>query len=677
MAAAKAGVQAARQVRADLDGPHPPPRVTLEALEPNVEHGLFPSKSSVGERVVVSVDAFADGHDEIAVGLRYGPAGNVPTEVPMRHLVNDRWVGDFRCDRPGMWEFTVLAWMDRYATWRHDTAIKLDAGQDVELDLEEGAELLESAVRALPEDERAAAQQRVAPAVQALCSGDPSPLQDEALAEWMWTHAPREPLNTWPVQQLWVDRPLARCSAWYEFFPRSTVEGGAEGGHGTLRDAIGRLDHIADMGFDIVYLPPIHPIGRTGRKGPNNDPAGAPGADGSPWAIGATEGGHTAVHPQLGTVDDLVDLVHAARERGMELALDIAFQCSPDHPWVTEHPEWFKHRADGSIRYAENPPKRYEDIYPIDFDSEDWRNLWQALHDVFAFWVERGVTVFRVDNPHTKPFEFWRWVIAELRSEHPELIFLSEAFTRPKVMHRLAKVGFTQSYTYFAWRQERWELEEYFRELSTTAHYFRPNAWPMTPDILTEQLQHGGRPAFYSRAVLAATLCANWGIYGPAFELVENRPVREGSEEFLDSEKYQVRHWDLDQPHTLAPLLRELNRIRREHPALQHDRALHLHPTDSEDLICYSKRADGLEGSDDVVLCVVNLSNTERRSGWVHLEAEGLGLEPGQEIIVRDLLGRDEYRWTVGPNFVELDPGNLPAHVFHVVVPQPVTERAD
>jgi starch synthase (maltosyl-transferring) len=450
----------------------------------------------------------------------------------------------------------------------------------------------------------------------------------------------------------------ARFSTWYEVFPRSCSP--VAGRHGTFADLDERLDEIAAMGFDVLYLPPIHPIGREKRKGKNNAVSASPGDVGSPWAIGSAEGGHTAIHPELGTMADFRHLLMAARARGMEIAMDIAFQCAPDHPWVGEHPEWFAKRPDGSIQYAENPPKKYQDIYPLHFDTPHWRSLWEALRDVFLFWAKEGVQVFRVDNPHTKPFAFWEWVIAEVKRAHPDAIFLSEAFTRPRVMHRLSKLGFTQSYTYFTWRTTKAELTEYFTELSASAsrEYFRPNCWPNTPDILPYHLQNAPLEAFRVRLVLAATLAASYGIYGPAYLLGENRPREPHSEEYLDSEKYQLRHWDGTRG-GLAPLVATLNQLRRTHPALQSDWSLAFHATDNDQLIAYSKRV-----GDDRVLVVVNLDPRNVQSGWVSVDPAPLGLEPGARVRVHDRLGGDAFDWQAGANFVMLDPARTPAHVF-------------
>jgi starch synthase (maltosyl-transferring) len=459
-----------------------------------------------------------------------------------------------------------------------------------------------------------------------------------------------------------VERERARFSTWYELFPRSASA--KPGVHGTFVDVEERLDDIAKMGFDVVYLPPIHPIGRVKRKGRNNLPQGNGGDVGSPWGIGAEEGGHTAILRELGTLADFKHLLRSARLRKMEIAMDVAFQVAPDHPWVKEHPEWFRRRPDGSVQHAENPPKKYEDIYPIDFETRDWRALWQAMHDVVDFWARAGIEIFRVDNPHTKPFAFWEWLLAEIRRAHPNTIFLSEAFTRPRVMHRLAKLGFSQSYTYFTWRVTRAELTEYFTELSQddSREYFRPNCWPNTPDILPYHLQHAGPAMFRLRLILAATLSANYGIYGPAYELGENRPRDPGSEEYLDSEKYEIKHWDLGRAESLAPFIATVNAIRKAHAALQSDWSLAFHETDNEQLMCYSKRA-----GDDRILVAVNLDPRNVQSGWVTLDLEALGLADDASFTVADELSGERYTWMGVRNFVMLDPVRAPAHVFSIV----------
>ncbi len=460
-----------------------------------------------------------------------------------------------------------------------------------------------------------------------------------------------------------VDPVRARFSSWYELFPRSTSP--EPGKHGTLQDCTARLPYIADMGFDVVYLPPIHPIGTNFRKGRNNSVTAEPGDVGSPWAIGAPEGGHKSVHPELGTLEDFRALVSRASELGLQVALDIAFQAAPDHPYVKDHEEWFRKRPDGTIQYAENPPKKYQDIYPFDFESTKWWEMWQELKSVFTFWIGQGVRIFRVDNPHTKAFPFWEWCITEIKREWPETLFLSEAFTRPKIMYRLAKLGFSQSYTYFPWRNRKQELTEYLTELTKTPvrEFFRPNQWPNTPDILTEFLQLRTRAAFMIRLMLAATLGANYGIYGPAFELLEGRPAKPGSEEYLDSEKYQIRAWELDRPDSLRELITLVNRIRHENPALQTDWLLDFHPVDNEQLICYSKRSP--DGS-NLILVVVNLDPHHRQSGFVDLALRDLGIDEDRPYQANDLLTGARYMWSGPRNYVELDPNSIPAHIFRI-----------
>lgn len=632
-----------------------PARAAVEVVAPVVDGGRYPSKATVGAPVTVTADVFLDGHDHPAAALRVASPDSPAswTEYPMRPLGNDRWQASFTPDRIGRWQVQVIGWHARDVTWRAATQIKVAADQDVHLDLLAGAALVEEVLQldTLGPADRTLLEQVVAD----LAAGDEGGwLQHAHLHGLLHEALPRDPVTVSETYDVRVDPERARFSSWYEFFPRP----------GTLRDAVDRLDHIAGLGFDVVYLPPIHPIGTTHRKGPNNSTTAGPDDVGSPWAIGAAAGGHTAVDPALGTTDDVRALAIACRQRGMELALDLAFQCSPDHPWVTTHPEWFKHRADGSIQYAENPPKKYQDIYPLDFEGDAWRSLWEELLGVVLFWCEVGVRTFRVDNPHTKPFAFWQWLIAQVLERHPDVVFLAEAFTRPRVMEELAKVGFHQSYTYFTWRQSRAELEEYFTDLATrTEHYFRPNAWPNTPDILTEQLQTGGRAAFMSRAILAATLSPSWGVYGPPFELVEHRAVREGSEEYLDSEKYQIREWDLDRPHSLAPLLGRLNAIRRRHPALQHLAGLRFHRSDNDALLVFTKRPP--HGTDPV-LVVVNLDPFHEQTGWVDIDLAALGMPYGAAYDLHDELGGGAYRWRGNAGFVRLDPNGLPAHVFAV-----------
>jgi len=636
-------------------------RVVIGNVQPTVDAGAHPAKRVVGEPVVVEADLVADGHDLLRGVVRHRPEGGRWTEVELALAQEglDRWSACFVPRQEGRHEFCVRAWIDHEGSWLQGTRRKLQAGQDVTVELLQGAELVEAA----RDGTKAAAAADLDALAAALRSGDTTPLTDPAnrLGRLLRKHGVRRWVAESPAYELVVDRERAAFSSWYELFPRSVGSDGTR--HGTLGDVAKDLPRVAAMGFDVLYLPPIHPIGHTARKGPNNSLTARPADVGSPWAIGSEEGGHTAVHPQLGQPSAVRDLVAEARAHGMEVALDLAFQCSPDHPWITQHPSWFKHRPDGSIQYAENPPKRYEDIVPIDFESDDWLGLWAALRTVVGHWVDQGVRIFRVDNPHTKALPFWAWLIPEVKASDPDVLFLAEAFTRPRIMEHLAKIGFSQSYTYFTWRRHAGELRAYFEELTGTERvdYMRPNVWPNTPDILTDQLQTGERGMFATRALLAATLCSSYGIYGPAFELLEHEPREPGSEEYRDSEKYQLRSWDHDDSRSLAPLLTRLNHLRHEHPALQTNRTLHFHDVDGEDLLAYSKRSfDG----DDVVLVVANAHGRERRAGVVHLDLEALGLEDGRPFQVHDQLGDGRWTWSGADNYVELDPDVLPGHVF-------------
>jgi starch synthase (maltosyl-transferring) len=646
-------------------------RVVIENVTPEVDVGRFPIKRTVGERIDVEADCYTDGHDALACTLRYRHDGDKTWHgVPMEALGNDRWRASFSVDRQGLWRYVVDATVDPLATWWEAFARRAD--DDLPLAAQAGAALVEAAAQHAAGQARArlsawaqALRSAAEPAALRELARDPAML---ALARMHWVH--ENASRSEPELRVVVDRERARFSSWYEMFPRSAAA--EPGRHGTFDDVIRRLDYVAGMGFDVLYLPPIHPIGRARRKGRNNALEAAPGDPGSPWAIGAEEGGHKAIHPALGTLADFRRLVAEAQARGMEIALDIAFQCAPDHPYVAKHPEWFKRRPDGSTQYAENPPKKYQDIYPIDFDSPDRDTLWRELRSVFLYWADAGVRIFRVDNPHTKPFRFWEWVIAEVKRGYPDALFLSEAFTRPRVMHYLAKLGFTQSYTYFTWRVTGQELTDYFTELARGPgrEYFRPNCWPNTPDILPAHLQHGGPAAFRLRLVLAATLAANYGIYGPAFELGEHAARERNSEEYLDSEKYELRHWDLERPGTLAPLIGMVNGIRRANPALQSDWSLRFHRTDNPQLLCYSKRA-----GDNVILVVVNLDPRNPQSGWTDLDLAALGVDAlhGSEprLEVHDLLADARYAWQGRRNYVRLDPAQAPAHIFRVRTSRP------
>lgn len=631
-------------------------RVVALALRPEVDGGRYPVKRVLGDTFEVEADLVADGHDVIAAVLRFRHATEPAWhEVPLGHGGNDVWHAAFPLTQLGRYHYTVLAWIDAFASWRRGLERKFAAGVDVAVELLEGAALVEAAVaRGAPIAESARILRGTLPADERVAHATSHELAD-AMARW----PDRTFATLHPERELVVERALARCSAWYELFPRSTR---ADGTHGTFRDAEGWLDYVQELGFDILYLPPIHPIGRAYRKGPDNSPVAGPHDVGSPWAIGGPDGGHTSVHPELGTLDDFDRFHRAARDRGLELALDIAFQASPDHPWVKEHPTWFRARPDGSIQYAENPPKKYQDVYPFDFETPDWRALWEALRDVFVFWAERGVRVFRVDNPHTKPIPFWEWCLREIHARYPDAIFLSEAFTRPKLMYALAKAGFSQSYTYFAWRTTKWDLTTYCTEISRPpiADCFRPSFWPTTPDIFPEQLVHGGRGAFVQRVLLAGTLASSYGIYGPSYELMEATP-RPGAEELARNEKYQIRTWDRDAAGSLRHLIARLNRIRKQHPALHDNRSLHFHATDNELVIAYSKRT-----GDDVILCVVNLDPHHVHRTWLDLDLERLGVAPDQSFQVHDLLSDARFVWRGRSNFVELAPQVMPAHIFEV-----------
>jgi starch synthase (maltosyl-transferring) len=648
--------------------PHGRQRVVIEGVSPEIDGGRYPVKRVTGESVIVEADIFADGHDVLgAVLIHRHDSDAAWTETEMEPLVNDRWRGRFTVGPVGAARYTLEAWIDHLGSWHRDLQKKIKAGLDVSVELLQGAELIrQTADRATGPDAKrlrewadaithppqATLSQRVQLAL------DPDPL---AVAH---RYPDRRQASRYPRElRVIIDPPLARFGAWYELFPRSTAP--EPGRHGTFQDCERLLPEIARMGFDILYFPPIHPIGRSFRKGKNNNPKAQPGEPGSPWAIGASEGGHKAILPELGTLDDFRRLLKKAGEQGLAIALDIAFQCAPDHPYPNEHSEWFRKRPDGSIQYAENPPKKYQDIYPIDFETDDWQALWRELRSIFEFWIQQGVSVFRVDNPHTKAFPFWEWCISSLKSEYPHLIFLAEAFTRPRLLERLAKLGFTQSYNYFPWRNTKTELTEYLTELTQTdqQEYLRPNLWPNTPDILTQYLQHGGRPAFMTRFILAATLGAAYGIYGPAFECCLNQPREPGSEDYLDSEKYEIHHWDWHAPNPLRELIARVNRIRRDNPALQSNQSLRFHPVDNDQLIAYSKVSD--DGT-NLILTVVNLDPHHTHHGWIDLPLESFEIDPQHPYQVHDLLTDAHYLWQGPRNYVQLDPHFVPAHLFLV-----------
>jgi starch synthase (maltosyl-transferring) len=644
-------------------------RAVIDVVLPIVDGGRFPAKRIAGEPVCIEAHCFTDGHDKLRVVLRWQAVnGGEAHELDMAAQVNDVWLAEFTPPLPGRYRYIVTAWVDHFESWRQELERRNDR-DDIRIALQVGGQLIDNAAARAESSDAAIL---TAWAAQLRKSADADARADSAALKAMALDAARAAIvaryadrnvTTGATLELIADRKRAGFSSWYEMFPRSAAAEPSR--HGTFRDVEARLPYVADMGFDVLYFPPIHPIGRTSRKGANNTLAGEPGDIGSPWAIGAAEGGHKDILPQLGTLEDFRRLMEKAREFGIEIALDIAFQCAPDHPYVTAHPQWFKHRPDGSVQYAENPPKKYQDIYPFDFESEDWRALWEELKSVIEFWIAQGIRIFRVDNPHTKSFAFWEWVISEIKGVYPDVIFLAEAFTRPKVMHRLAKLGFTQSYTYFTWRNTKYELTEYFTELALGPgrDYFRPNVWPNTPDILHEALQSGLRQVYVARLVLAATLAANYGIYGPSYERMESVPRESGSEEYLGSEKYQLRHWDLDHPGGLRSLIARVNRIRRENPALQSDRSLRFCNVTNDQLIAYLK-SDAASGN--VILTVVNLDPHYPQSGWVELDITTLELDTEQPYQMHDLLSDQRYVWRGRHNYVILDPQRAPAHVLRL-----------
>jgi starch synthase (maltosyl-transferring) len=643
-----------------------PRRVVIDAVRPSVDGGLFAVKRIVGERVDVEAHALADGHDVLSARLLYRHETEVDYhEAPLVLRHNDEWFGSFEVTQLGKYRFNVEAWIDPFQTWRRDLQKWVEARKDVPVTLQVGASIVaQVAERATGKDAT-----ELTAWVSRLRSRDAAakpPLAeiDASLAPLVRRWDPR--LNSVTLAEdlpIWVDPVRARASAWYELFPRSTAK--TAGKHGSFASMRERIPYVKQLGFDVIYLPPIHPIGRTGRKGKNNAVRAERGDVGSPWAIGGPEGGHKAIHPELGTLKDFQALLKTAKENGIDLALDLAFQCSPDHPYVKEHPEWFKHRPDGSIQYAENPPKKYQDIYPFDFESEAADALWLELLSVVDYWIDQGVRIFRVDNPHTKPFPFWQWLIENVKARHPEVLFLAEAFTRPKIMYRLAKLGFSHSYTYFAWRNTRHELTEYTAELheAPLRDYFRPHFWVNTPDILTEYLQTGGPAGTMIRFVLASTLSANYGVYGPVFELSETKPVASGKEEYRDSEKYQVHHWTLDPTAPIPKLVAAVNRIRRESPSLLEDDAVRFHHTENDQFFAFSRHSrDGKHA----VLVIVNLDPHHKQAGWTRLDLAPLGLTEGTPFEVHDLLTDQRYQWSGARNYVELDPKTAVAHIFRV-----------
>jgi starch synthase (maltosyl-transferring) len=644
----------------------PQVRVVIENITPRIDCGRFPIKRTLGESVVVEADVFTDGHDLVAAVMMYRhDSATEWHKLPMKAIGNDRYRAEFTVQQLGSYQYSVTAWVDHLDSWRHGILKKYEARQDIRVDVKTGALIAEAMADRAQGTDAQRLREWAAGIVDTRRDMEAriALTQTESIRELEYRYPDPDIVLNWDSPlEVTVDRERARFSTWYELFPRSAAT--EPGKHGTFADVQKLLPYVASMGFDVLYMPPIHPVGVTERKGPNNNPESSPGDPGSPWAIGSAEGGHKAIHPELGTLDDFKKLIANAGEHGIEIALDIAFQTTPDHPYVHEHPEWFLKRPDGTIQYAENPPKKYQDIYPFHFESPAGQALANELRSVVEYWISQGIRIFRVDNPHTKPFPFWEGLIGEIRRLRPDVIFLAEAFTRPKVMYRLAKLGFTQSYNYFPWRNSKRELIDYFTELSQppVSDFFRANLWPNTPDILPEYLQYGGRPGFMIRLVLAATLGASYGIYGPPFELMDGRPLEAGKEEYSDSEKYQVRHWNRDEPASLKEFIALVNRIRRDNAPLQSDRGLKFHGTDNDTLLAYSKTRD----SGDSILVVVNVDPHHAQTGWLQLDLETLGLPASGTFQVHDLLSGQRFLWQGPRNFVSLDPSRAPAHIFRI-----------
>jgi starch synthase (maltosyl-transferring) len=639
-------------------------RVVVEYVGPQVDGGQLPIKRVVGEKVNITAHIFSDGHEKIQAELLYRTEDvKAFSSSVMSYTGNDEWTAYFEISELKTYHYTVRAWLDRFGTWQEDLRKKTTAGQKVKVDLMMGSELLEqTAGRAEGMDasklrklaKRLKQTKRVGKVVQIALSEELTDLVDK--------YPDKSGASEYPIElSVSVSRPKALFSSWYELFPRSC---GSEGKHGTFADCERLLPDIQKLGFDVIYLPPIHPIGKIHRKGKNNSPICKPDDPGSPWAIGSAEGGHKAVHHELGTIKDFRRLVKRAKEHDIEIAIDLAFQCSPDHPYVKEHPEWFRWRPDKTVQYAENPPKKYEDILPLNFETDQWIELWEELKSIVVFWIKQGVQIFRVDNPHTKPFVFWQWLISDIKKSYPDTIFLSEAFTRPKLMQRLTKLGFDQSYTYFTWRNTKHELEQYLTELTQTevSEYLRPNLWPNTPDILPQYLRYGGRAAFIIRLVLAATLSSSYGVYGPAFELCVSDAIEE-KEEYLNSEKYEIKDWDRERKGNIRAVIERVNRARRDNASLQRTRNLKFYEIDNDMMITYGKTTEDLS---NITIMVFNLDPYHNQSGWLNLPLEELGIDPGQPYLLHDILSNDKYIWQGGRNYLELDPRVMPAHILKV-----------
>lgn len=638
-------------------------RVVIEHVSPEINEGRFAIKAIPGESIHVEADVFCDGHDHVTARLLYKHSEeNDWAEVGMTLMNNDRYEVDFTVAKEGAYTYTIEGWVDHIDTWQHDTELKIKAGQRVPLELLMGANFLEGMLdKATPED-KILIEEAIGIMRNEHRNEDARQLaMSFRLTEWLQRYPERKFATRYRELPLYVDRARAGFSAWYSMFPRSSAP--EPGKHGTFQDQIKLLPRVADLGFDVLYLPPVHPIGHQFRKGKNNVVTAQPGEPGVPYAIGSELGGHDAINPDLGTLDEFKKLIAAAKEYNIEVAMDLAIQCSPDHPWVKAHPDWFTIRPDGSIQYAENPPKKYQDIYPINFESADWQGLWLEMRRILLLWGEWGIRIVRVDNPHTKAFSFWEWVITEVKTQYPDMIFLSEAFTRPKVMRQLAKVGFTQSYTYYSWRNAKWELEEYLTELtqSEMKYYYRPNFWPNTHDINPYLLQGGHEPHFLTRFFMAATMSSNYGIFGPTFEYMVHEAYP-GKEEYLNSEKYEVKHWDWHHETKLTYLIRIINRLRQENTALQFTNNIQFCSIDNENIIAYSK----VHPNGNRLLCVVNLDGYHQQAGWVQVPLRLMGKNDHESFRVHDLVTGAKHVWQGEWNYVELNPSILPFHLFRV-----------
>ncbi|HXS36842.1 MAG TPA: alpha-1,4-glucan--maltose-1-phosphate maltosyltransferase [Flavipsychrobacter sp.] len=640
-------------------------RVIIGNVMPTVECGQFPAKAIINTSVIISADVFTDGHDKLAAFILIKCSSDKNwKELELEFTTNDRWEVPFVPDKIGVYQFNISGWIDHYTTWRESVLKKYNAQQDIVTDLKAGIQIADGAIaKAKGKNKEILSKWADELGYVADNASGIELVKDKMIGEILRKYIDKDRITTSETFEIIIDRKKAEFSTWYELFPRSA--GSESGKHGTFNDVKKLLPLIAKWGFDILYLPPIHPIGFTHRKGKNNSLTALKDDPGSPWAIGNKKGGHKAIHSELGQLKDFKSLVNESKKHDIEIAMDIAFQCSPDHPYVKEHPAWFKWRADGTVQFAENPPKKYEDIIPFDFESRDWMGLWEELKNIIKFWIEKGVTIFRVDNPHTKAFSFWEWMIPEIKQQYPEVIFLAEAFTRPRIMERLAKIGFTQSYTYFTWRNAKWELIEYINELTKTErrYYFRPNFWPNTPDILAPELVVGGENAHVIRLLLAATLSSNYGLYGPVYELGINEPMA-GKEEYIHNEKYEIKRWDWTGYTKIREIILRINKIRHENAALQTTWNIEFAETNNDNIICYVKYDDSRS---NIIIVAINLDPHNVQSANVKLPLKVMNIEQGDTYTVHDLLSGDKYIWYAEWNYVRLNPYDIPGHVFKVI----------